>query len=131
MGCSFQEWNSEIEDKLRAGRPPSATTQANTTRIDEIIRNDRRVTVLDIIQTIGIGSHAVQNIITELGYRKVCARWVPRQLTDELKQTLLNGCIQLLQRYQSEGNAFTESIITGDESRVHHYEPKTKRQSMQ
>lgn len=127
----FKSGNSEIADKPRAGRPPSATTQANKTRIDEIIRNDRRVTVVDIIQTIGIGSHAVQSIIAELGYRKVCARWVPRQLTDELKQTRLDVCTQLLQRYQSEGNAFMESIITGDESWVHHYEPETKRQSMQ
>jgi transposase len=90
----FKSGNSEIADKLRAGRPPSATIQANRTGIDEIIRNDRRVTVLDIIQTIGIGIHAVQSIIAELGYRKVCARWVPRQLTNELKQTRLDVCTQ-------------------------------------
>jgi hypothetical protein len=40
-------------------------------------------------------------------------------------------CTDLLQRYALEGDAFMNSIVTGDESWAHHYEPETKRQSMQ
>jgi transposase len=127
----FSTGATDLNDKHRSGRPPSAATQKNKIRVNEIIQNDRRVTVLDIMNELEIGSSAVQHIINELGYSEVCARWVPRQLTDELKQNRLEICRELLLRYQSEGDTFTNSIITADESWVHHYEPETKRQSMQ
>ena len=47
-------------------------------RMDEIIQDDRRVTVDTIARTLGIGHNAVQEMNESLGYRKVCARWVPR-----------------------------------------------------
>ena len=121
----------DVVDRPRSGRPPSAVTEANKVRVDELIRSDRRVTTRDITDIIGVGNHAVQTIISELGYSKVCARWVPRQLTAELKQSRRDVCLQLLQRYQAEGDDFMNSIVTGDESWAHHYEPETKLQSMQ
>ena len=96
-----------------------------------MIRGDRRVTVRDIVNEIGTGHDAVQKIIHELGYSKVCARWVPRMLTDELRQSRREVCTQMLQRYRVDGENFMRSIVTGDESWAHHYEPETKRQSMQ
>ena len=66
----------------------------------------------------------------ELGFRKVCARWVPKQLTDVHKTNRLNTCRRHLERYENEGNNFIERIVTGDETWVHHYEPESKRQSM-
>jgi len=39
--------------------------------------------------------------------------------------------MQHLQCYQDEGDETLSRIVTGDESRVHHYKPKTKRASMQ
>jgi histone-lysine N-methyltransferase SETMAR len=122
---------THLNDKHRSGRPSSAATEKNKIRVDEMIQKDRRVTVLDIMNELEIGSSAVQRIINDLGYRKVCARWVPRQLTDELKRRRLDICKELLVRYQSEGDTFMTSIVTGDETWVHHHEPETKRQSMQ
>ncbi|GFO12124.1 histone-lysine N-methyltransferase SETMAR [Plakobranchus ocellatus] len=40
-------------------------------------------------------------------------------------------CIQLLERYNAEGEAFLKRILTGDESWVHHYDPECKAQSME
>jgi hypothetical protein len=37
----------------------------------------------------------------------------------------------LLQCSEDDGYAFLSRIITGEESRVHHYDPLTKRQSME
>src|SRR6476661_1541816 len=84
----------------------------------------------EIVEKIGTGHNGAQNIISELGYSKVCARW-PRQLTDELKRSRREVCAELLERYRMEGDQFMNSIVTGDESWAHHYEPETKRQSMQ
>ncbi|GFR79858.1 histone-lysine N-methyltransferase SETMAR [Elysia marginata] len=66
-----------------------------------------------------------------LGYRKVSARWVPRQLTVEMKAQRKTICTQLLERFTHDGERFLRSIITGDESWVHHYDPESKMQSMQ
>ena len=40
-------------------------------------------------------------------------------------------CTQLLERYNAEGEAFLQRIVTGDESWVHHYDPECKAQSME
>ena len=66
-----------------------------------------------------------------LGYRKVSARWVPRQLTLEMKMQRKEMCIHLMKRYNKEGEAFLERVVTGDESWVHHFDPESKVQSME
>ncbi|GFO49450.1 transposase [Plakobranchus ocellatus] len=40
-------------------------------------------------------------------------------------------CTQLLERYNAEGEAFLQRILTGDESWVYHYDPESKAQSME
>ena len=41
------------------------------------------VTVDTIARTLGIGHNAVQEMIENLGYRKVCAHWVLGLLTED------------------------------------------------
>ena len=85
--ADFKGGRSEIIDKPRSGRPSSAVTEANKQKVDELIRSNRRITTRDIIEVIDVGHGTLHNIICDLGYSKVCARWVPRQLTDELKHS--------------------------------------------
>ncbi|GFR97744.1 histone-lysine N-methyltransferase SETMAR [Elysia marginata] len=40
-------------------------------------------------------------------------------------------CTQLLERYNADGEAFLQRILTGEESWVHHYDPECKAQSME
>jgi len=54
----------------------------------------------------------------DLGYRKVCSRWVPRQLSDDHKRTR-QTIFQHLERRVREGDAFLHRIMTGDESWVY------------
>jgi hypothetical protein len=67
----------------------------------------------------------------DLGYRKVCSRWVPRQLSDDRKRAQQTICQEHLDRHACEGDAFFHQIVTGDEFWVYHYEPESKRQSVQ
>jgi len=80
----FKDGNTSIQDQPRSGRPQTASTERNE-KVDEIIQDDRRVTVDTIAQTLGTGHNAVHEVIESLGYRKVCARWVPRLLTEDHK----------------------------------------------
>jgi histone-lysine N-methyltransferase SETMAR len=70
-------------------------------------------------------------ILTEdLGMRKVSAKMVPRILSDDQKQQLLDVCSDL-SRQLAKGNNFLDRVITGGELWCFQYDPETKRQSMQ
>ncbi|KAJ4445799.1 hypothetical protein ANN_12484, partial [Periplaneta americana] len=66
-----------------------------------------------------------------LGYHKICARWVPRQLSDQHKTQRMASALTFLMRYHTDGDAFLDQIVTGDETWVSHNTPETKRQSHQ
>ncbi|PNF28869.1 hypothetical protein B7P43_G04409 [Cryptotermes secundus] len=64
----FKDGNTSIEDEPRSGRPQTAATEHNKERVDEIIQDDRRVTVDTIARKLVIGHSAVQAMIES--YRK-------------------------------------------------------------
>lgn len=66
-----------------------------------------------------------------LNLSKVCARWVPKDLTEEHKLQRIEAAFNLRELYEKEGDSLWERIVTGDESWVHHYTPETKQQSKQ
>ena len=76
-----------------------------------------------------VGS-AYSLIHDSLKFSKVCARWVPKELTEERKRKCLDVCSRHLACYR-EGDNFLQQIVTGDETWIQHYEPESKRQSMQ
>jgi len=41
----FKDGNTSIQDQPRSGRPRTASTKRNKERVDEIIQDDRHVTV--------------------------------------------------------------------------------------
>src|SRR5258705_4831873 len=130
--CSkFASGCTQVLDEERSGRPHTSSTNANIAAVDAIIQADRRVHVRDIALQLDISTGSVHQIIhRSLQYRKVSARWVPRQLTEAHKATRMACSLQHLQRYEREGNTFLDNIITGDESWVHHYTPDSKEISM-
>lgn len=67
-----------IVDKTRSGRPITASDDNRRKLVDDLIQNDRRITQQRIANQIGISKERVGFIIEQLGYRKICARWVPR-----------------------------------------------------
>ena len=67
----------------------------------------------------------------KLRFHKVCARWVPKQLTEVHEQTRVDICQKHLDLYGNERDIILGRIITGDETWIHHYEPESKRQNME
>ena len=49
----------------------------------------------------------------KLCFAKVCARWVPRQLTDAHKQARLEACLELLECHAGD-ETFFQLIVTRD-----------------
>ena len=79
----------DVEDDLRSGRPSTSKTEENFERVRQKMRSDRCLTVRIIANELNMNSERVWTIITEeLGMRKICAKTVPRLLTDEQKERL-------------------------------------------
>ena len=79
---------------------------------------------------ISVNKESIRKILTEYrSMKKVCAKMVHKRLMDEQKQKRV-VCIHLLEQNGQEANLL-DSVITGDESCVFHYNPETKRQILQ
>jgi len=75
-----------------------------------------------------MGYGSVHHIFHDvLQFHNVFARWVPLQLTAELKEGRVDACQELLKRFEAEGDGFLERIVTGDETWVHYQQPETKK----
>jgi len=67
----------------------------------------------------------------KLGYRKLCARWLPKILTDDHKTKRMRSALKFLTRYVQEGDEFLDSSLTGDETWGFHHTSESKQQSLQ
>jgi len=77
---------------------------------------------------VNIDRETVRKILTEgLDMRKVCAKMVPKELTEEQKQRRVTICQDLLERQ----DYILGPVITGDETWVYQYDPEMNRQSAQ
>jgi len=128
----FQNGRQNASDEHRRRRKVSVTTETVKQQIEQRIRDYRRVSIDEIAVAFNMSHGSAYNIVrNDLGYRKVFSRRVPRQLSDDHKHARQTICQEHLDRHDRKGDAFLHRIATGDESWVYHYEPESKRQSMQ
>ncbi|XP_052748163.1 protein GVQW3-like [Galleria mellonella] len=127
----FKEGRESVEDEARSGRPVEVRTDTNAQRVRALIREDRRLTVRMLASELGMNRETVRQILTDdFRMRKLCAKMVPKNLSEEQKQhrmTVAEDCLEQV------GNDPTllDRVITGDESWFFQYDPETKRQSSQ
>ena len=96
-----------------------------------VIREDRRLTVREVSEEVGICKSSCHKILTEkLKMHRVAAKFVPRLLTEEQKQNHVTVSQELLDRSNTDEN-FLKNVITGDEMWVYGYDVETKVQSLQ
>ncbi|GFN81199.1 histone-lysine N-methyltransferase SETMAR [Plakobranchus ocellatus] len=132
----FGEGRTSLGDEPKSGRPKTSTNEENTTRVDELIRCDRRMKIREIALKLEIPKSTVHEIVHDtLGYRKVSARWVPKMLTEDHKLQRVEISLRLLQRCQQDNgdedttqfgvgpggdfqanNSLFDNLITGDET---------------
>ena len=84
----FESGVEYIKNAPKSGRPKFACRKEIVSKIKEIIEGDARFTVHDIARKVGITLSTVRLILKKhWKVGKIFARWVPRLLTDEQKQT--------------------------------------------
>jgi hypothetical protein len=125
----YEPGHANIADQPCSRRPVSVTDDNHQKQVDELIKYNCRITQKQIAGRLGMSKERVAYIITLLGYTKFCSQWVPCMLMPENKQKCVECCEELLKHYRKEGHQFLLNIVTGDESRIHHFDPEEKRQS--
>ena len=87
MGETFSEGRESVAEEERSGQPATSRTEENIAKVRQIVRDNRRMTVRSMTEQVNIDRETVRKILTEdLDMRKVCAKMVPKELTEEQKQ---------------------------------------------
>jgi hypothetical protein len=82
----FKNGAMSVTDAECLGCPTTATTAQNKARARELILQNRRVMVNEIAKQLNISIGSACSVVHDnLQFQKVCAKWVPKELTDEHK----------------------------------------------
>jgi len=121
---------SSVTDPPRPGQAYQVVTPEAIAAVEAIMKENRRVTVNEIAAHLDMNHGSAHHIIHDvLQFHQVSARWVPHQLTAELKECRVDACQELLKRFEAEGDGFLGRIVTGDETWVHYHQPETRNAS--
>ena len=102
----FAFGRTEIHDEKPSGRP--STCSETVAKVEETMRKDRRVSVDEPCVSIPeVSRTTVYRILTDmLQYRKVCATWIPRLLSEDHKWQRLDSAHEFFRRYANEKDNF-------------------------
>ena len=82
----FKDSNTQVIDKARSGGPSTVVTEVNIAKAAGLLENDRRL-LHKLSASLNISFERTQHIMTDmLQMHRVCARWLPRNLTEEEMQ---------------------------------------------
>ena len=77
----FQEGREALKDDERSGRPRNVVNEENTAIVREFIRKEPKSLLKYMESELGISAASIYRILSEnLGYIKVCAKFVPHTL---------------------------------------------------
>jgi hypothetical protein len=80
-----------VEDDEHSGRPSTSKTAENFEKIRERVDEDRRRTMHELTETVGISYRICQEVLTEnLNMCRNATKFVPRLLTNDQKQQRVN-----------------------------------------
>ena len=126
----FMNGISSVTDSPWPGQAHRVVTSGAIAAVEAIVMENRRVTVNEIAANMDKSNGSAHHIVHDiLQFHKVSARWVPCQLTAELKERHVDACQKLLKRFEAEGDGFLGRAVMGDETWVHYHQSETKKAS--
>jgi len=110
----FKEGREEIGHDQRHGRPSTPKTDANIEKVGEIVRQNRRLSILAVAELNNTDKETVRQILrNNFNMKKVCSKMVPRLITAEQREIRMNICADIPQNIENDPN-FLENVITCD-----------------
>jgi hypothetical protein len=76
-----------VEDVERPGRPSTSKTEENVQKICETVSKDRRLSIRMMAEMVNMDKETSRQILhNQLNMRTVCAKIVPKNLTQEQRE---------------------------------------------
>ena len=108
----------------------TVATEQNVAKVKCLIKEDPRMTENEMKDSFYLLSASLNRIFRHhLDVWKLCARWVPHQLTEEQKRGRVERCLHMLQQFDGGRTVRVWDIVRGNETFVYQYDPETKQQS--
>ena len=83
----FKNGASSVADAAHSGRPHATDTTEMVAGVERVLMENRHITLDKVVSQLNISHGSAHHVIHNvLGFHKVSARWMPRQLTPELKE---------------------------------------------
>ena len=99
-----------VGEDPKPGRPSTSTNEDHVDRVRAVIRGNRRLTVREVAEEVGISIRSCHQIFTQkLKIRRVSAKFVPRLLSDDQKENRAEISQELLANANGNEN-FLKSI---------------------
>ena len=128
---SFTEGREEVNDDARPGRPSTSTTNENTEAVKKIVMENRRITIREVTEDVGISVGSCHAIFSDiLGLKRLAAKFVPKLLNFDQKTHRMTIAQEMLNDVNDDPDLL-KRVITGEESWVFGYDVETKPQSSQ
>jgi len=103
----FSENRTITEDEQRRRRQSATQKGDNTTRVKELFRSDRRLTVKMIADEVNMNWETVRLILTEeLWMRQICYKMVPRYLRQQQRDAWLSSLCDIHMYYGDAAASF-------------------------
>ena len=111
----FKNGRTSVDSDPRSGRPSLTPTPENVEGVRLAIEGDRRLTVRELENDLGIPKTTVWKILNKiLGMTRVCAKFIPKLLTTEQKgvhSEIAQGNLEMV----GDDENVPKKVITGDE----------------
>jgi len=112
-------------DASRPGRPKTLATPEINDQIHELILEDRHISAKSIAEQLGFSRERVGSTIHEdLDMRNLSAKSVPKCLNADQKRQWCKSSEQVLEFFRRDPNDFLSRLVTLDETRLYHYDPR-------
>jgi hypothetical protein len=103
---------SSVTDSPRPGQAHRVVTPEAIAAVEAVVKENRRVIVSEIAAHMDMNHGSAHVMVLDvLQFCKVSARWVPRQLTAELKERRVDACQETLKRFETEGDGLLGRIV--------------------
>jgi hypothetical protein len=124
------EGRKEMEENESLGRPSTSKPKKMLRKSVKLFGKKRRLSIRMIAEMVNMDKERVRQILHDrLIMKKVCAKMVPKNVTQEQKGNRKNICSDIMERI-TEQLDMLENVIICDVTRIFQYDPETKRQSM-
>ena len=119
---------SVFTDTSKSGRP-AEIPEAKEEECAALIRENRHIRIDDAADILRVSHGTVSTLLSNLGVRKLCSRFVPKFITSEMAERRLAACRSNLELLDQLGSRFVENIVTEDETPLNLFIPMSRRES--